>query len=322
MRFIKSILFFFLVLGVLNLLLRSMFLFKSSKFTKRTDSNEQISRLIQNTNFIKTIKILNIKENDTSDLKYKFKTKNHAANKSMKSIYFKPNKTETKQIVNKFDFKYILRTNESLCKVNSNLLMIALVTVSPVNFRHRNVIRSTWATSHNQLNKHFRVVFIIGQSLKRKVNDAIHLESKQNGDIVQFDFIDSYYNLTTKTIMGFRWASTYCSNAKYTLKVDDDVVVNIDNLLAYLNRVVLDKNYQTNKMMCRFASRQSPIRNKKSKYYLSEKEYPNKTFDPFCLGPAYIFTMDLSAKFSHLASFTPKIKLEDVYVGVGFFYYF
>ena len=226
---------------------------------------------------------------------------------------------DSRPIINTFDYKYILRPSESFCKIKTNLLMIAMVTVSPVNFNQRSVIRSTWATTHNQMEENFRVVFIIGQSLKSEINNAIQLEHKQNGDIVQLDFFDSYYNLTTKTIMGFRWVSTYCSNARYTLKIDDDVVVNLKSFLGYLNRISKDQNYQTNKMMCRYSARQAPIRNSKSKYYISVKEFSKKVFDPFCLGPAYLLTSDLNERFYHLALFTSIFKLEDVYVGVRVF---
>jgi len=224
---------------------------------------------------------------------------------------------DSRPIINTFDYKYILRPSESFCKIKTNLLMIAMVTVSPVNFNQRSVIRSTWATTHNQMEENFRVVFIIGQSLKSEINNAIQLEHKQNGDIVQLDFFDSYYNLTTKTIMGFRWVSTYCSNARYTLKIDDDVVVNLKSFLGYLNRISNDQNYQTNKMVCELR-KGLPDRRKKSKYYLSKVEYPKSIFDPFCHGPAYLLTSDLTQKFYELALFTIQIKLEDVFLGVIF----
>ena len=67
----------------------------------------------------------------------------------------------------------------------------------------------------------------------------IKAESFIYGDIIQENFIDGYYNLTLKTIMGFKWSSKYCSNAKFIMKLDDDVVVNTFDLLNYLNRIYL-----------------------------------------------------------------------------------
>ena len=40
-------------------------------------------------------------------------------------------------------------------------------------------------------------------------------------------FQDIYYNLTLKTVMGLKWCSIYCNQAKYVMKTDDDIFVNI-----------------------------------------------------------------------------------------------
>ena len=40
-------------------------------------------------------------------------------------------------------------------------------------------------------------------------------------------FQDIYYNLTLKTVMGLKWSSIYCSQAKYVMKTDDDIFVNV-----------------------------------------------------------------------------------------------
>ena len=40
-------------------------------------------------------------------------------------------------------------------------------------------------------------------------------------------FQDIYYNLTLKTVMGLKWTSIYCNQAKYIMKTDDDIFVNV-----------------------------------------------------------------------------------------------
>ena len=61
----------------------------------------------------------------------------------------------------------------------------------------------------------------------RKENDLYR-------DIVQEDFIDSYRNLTVKSIMALKWATKYCKNAKLIFKMDDDTLVNTFLLLKLL----------------------------------------------------------------------------------------
>ena len=53
-------------------------------------------------------------------------------------------------------------------------------------------------------------------------------------DIVQEEFTDTYVNLTYKTISGLKWVSHYCRGARYVLKIDDHVFVNMLNLLDHL----------------------------------------------------------------------------------------
>ena len=61
-------------------------------------------------------------------------------------------------------------------------------------------------------------------------------ESIKYKDIIMENFIDSYGNLTLKTMMGLKWASRYCGRAKFVYKVDDDMFVNVQNLLKYLQQ--------------------------------------------------------------------------------------
>jgi hypothetical protein len=228
---------------------------------------------------------------------------------------------DKKEIVNNFNYNYIIKPNDTFCdtKNSDGLLLVAFVPISPKNFNHRKVIRSTWA--NHQLLKNFRVVFMIGESSQKELNDEIMEESKLNGDIVQLDFADTYFNLTTKTIMGFKWVSTYCSNAKYTLKVDDDVVVNINRLLKFVKRISTNQAYQTNHIFGRFFDNGAPVvRVNISKFYLSKEEHPNDFFVPYCEGPSYMLTTDLTRKMYGLSFFTTQFKFEDVYVGVNFFF--
>ncbi len=64
----------------------------------------------------------------------------------------------------------------------------------------------------------------------------VHLESEalEYKDIIQFGFEDVYYNLTLKHIALIRWAHRKCYEAKYILKTDDDVIVNIKYLTKNL----------------------------------------------------------------------------------------
>ena len=222
------------------------------------------------------------------------------------------------------DYAYIHRPRDDFCvrdTVSRDLLFVALVPVSPKKIEHRAIIRSTWAQKQATFN--FKVVFIMGHDDTNKsgysisINEMIKQESEIYGDIVQINFSDTYYNLTTKTMMGFRWVSTYCGNAKYTLKVDDDMIVSVTHLTDYLNGLIKSTTHQTNSLLCMYHKRSFVFRDKSSKFYLSKEEYSQDNYDPYCDGQAYMLTTDLVVKMYNASLYVAQIKFEDVYVGVS-----
>lgn len=104
----------------------------------------------------------------------------------------------------------------------AGFLLLIIVTSNPVNHENRMLIRNSWGKNVAAT----RTVFMFGESENATITKRIEHESKQYGDIVQGTFIDAYRNMTYKHVMGLKWAAHHCSNAKYVLKADDDVVVN------------------------------------------------------------------------------------------------
>jgi hypothetical protein len=63
---------------------------------------------------------------------------------------------------------------------------------------------------------------------------SVEREQQKYGDIVQADFIDSYFNNTIKTMMGFKWAVTLCPNSKFYMFNDDDMYISTKNVLRFI----------------------------------------------------------------------------------------
>ncbi len=71
-----------------------------------------------------------------------------------------------------------------------------------------------------------------------------------------------------------------------------------------------------NTIMCRVWKSSLVQRNKSSKFYQSEKEYPDNYYPTYCDGPAYLMTTDLTLKLLNASFKTKKFKFEDIYVGI------
>lgn len=73
------------------------------------------------------------------------------------------------------------------------------------------------------------------------MQDSIEDESNLHGDIIQENFIDSYNNLTLKSVMLLKYISQHCDKVEFILKSDDDMFVHVQNLLM-LVRQFSEKN--------------------------------------------------------------------------------
>ena len=99
-------------------------------------------------------------------------------------------------------------------------------------FKKRQFLRNAWIRKLKDRN--VSVYFLIGLNRDPLVNHELQSEAKQYEDIIQFGFIDHYYNLTLKSISMLRWIENSCQ-IPYILKTDDDVMINAKNLMNRLN---------------------------------------------------------------------------------------
>ena len=193
----------------------------------------------------------------------------------------------------------------------SRFLMINLVIVRPEDVYRRMLIRSTWANATNKNGT--TSVFVCGINEDKTVNDLLIYESFHFNDIVQVDFMDTYFNLTLKSIIAFKWIAMHFTSdqVQYVLKVDDDVVVDLENLLKMAN----DKFIQTRSAFyCFEVSDVMVNREKHHKFYLSKQEYEHEKFPIYCSGSAYVLTFGLLKKIASLQSYPNYLKFEDVYI--------
>lgn len=61
------------------------------------------------------------------------------------------------------------------------------------------------------------------------------------GDIIIANFKDTYRNLTLKALYMVEWTSRYCSNARFFMKTDDDVFLNVPLVLDFIAKIQVHK---------------------------------------------------------------------------------
>lgn len=103
----------------------------------------------------------------------------------------------------------------------------------------RIAIRQTWGqlTSYPEVT----IAFVVAKTNDQSVVNSMKEESRTYQDMIFADFEDRYDHLTLKTIAMLEFANTYCSKAAFLFKTDDDMFINIDLLLSYIESFKLDE---------------------------------------------------------------------------------
>ncbi|XP_053355109.1 beta-1,3-galactosyltransferase 2 isoform X1 [Clarias gariepinus] len=214
-------------------------------------------------------------------------------------------------------YKYVINQPDK-CRNQNVTFLVLLIPVEPYNSEARDAIRKTWG--NESIAEGIVRLFLMG--VKNTSHDpgaldilqrSLRAESQQHRDIVQQDYIDSYYNLTTKTLMGMHWVSRYCPTARYVMKADSDMFVNTEYLIEKLLKGNIPREmYFTGYLMRGY----KPNRNKESKWYMSPELYPSESYPTFCSGTGYVFSGDMAKRIYATSLSIRRLHLEDVYVGL------
>ncbi|NXO93476.1 B3GL1 acetylgalactosaminyltransferase, partial [Certhia brachydactyla] len=193
--------------------------------------------------------------------------------------------------------------------------LVILVASSPRDVKARQAIRITWGSRDSWWGQRIVTLFLLGQDTQREDRAAVlsvEDESILYGDIIRQDFMDTYDNLTLKTIMAFQWLSEFCPNARFLMKTDADVFINTPNLVKLLLQLNSSENVFTGyPLIDNFA-----YRGFDRKRYISHEEYPFRLYPPYCSGLGYILDGKLALRTYELMGHVKPLKFEDVYVGI------
>ncbi|KAG8573980.1 hypothetical protein GDO81_008988 [Engystomops pustulosus] len=207
-------------------------------------------------------------------------------------------------------YPYLIEEEEK-CRAQTPFLLL-LIPSDPQEFHIRNVLRNTWANESLLNNVHIIRLFLLGRTTIDE--EKVINESSQFHDIVMQDFIDSYYNLTVKTLMGMEWVARWCPGVRYVVKIDTDMFFNpwflVKNILQPEGPP--KKNFFTGFILYNAL----PHRDKGSKWYMSMKTYSKKFYPLYCSGTGYVFSGDLAEKIYWAAEGLQMFPFEDVFVGM------
>ncbi|XP_066304234.1 beta-1,3-galactosyltransferase 1-like [Branchiostoma lanceolatum] len=216
------------------------------------------------------------------------------------------------EVINPHPYTFIIN-NPDECK-GSDVFLLVIVTSGPENHGLRYAIRHTWGNESNVPGTVIKTLFAVGKPDNALIQQGLERENDVYKDIIQEDFIDSYNNLTVKTVMCLKWASEFCPYAKFVLKADDDTLVNIYCLVRRLRELnsTMTKRFVTG----RVHSVAMPHRSLGHRWYVSRDDYPRPTFPKYPAGFAYVISNGITGLIYEVSLTLNYLPLEDVFLGL------
>lgn len=200
----------------------------------------------------------------------------------------------------------------------SQIFLLFAIKSNPRNFEQRQAVRETWGKEGvYQSGLRVRTVFLLGTSLTGDcdLNPLLSFEAKYFGDIVQWDFHDSFFNLTLKMNMLLQWTLKHCPHVSFVFSGDDDVFVNTPALLSYLQS--LDASKASRLYAGDVISTASPHRDPSNKYYVPLSFYDGP-YPAYAGGGGYLFSGALLQPLYSILSVIPFFPIDDVYAAMCF----
>ncbi|KAK3104699.1 hypothetical protein FSP39_008044 [Pinctada imbricata] len=214
--------------------------------------------------------------------------------------------------INTWEFEYIHNPKEA-CQSNW-IEILFVIKSSSGNTNRREAIRKTWGREALNYGGS-KIIFSLGQTENFEQQSEIEEEAGIYKDILQSSFLDTYRNLTLKTMHNIRWISEFCSTAKHVVMLDDDVILNMKNVVKFFSDV---KPFERKQLFAGYvATKSKPSReNKNNKFDVSYEEYPFTCYPDYVSGPLILTTSKVIQMFDAAIPYVKRFVFEDVYLGM------
>lgn len=208
-------------------------------------------------------------------------------------------------------------------------LLLMAIKSTELNFKNRQAIRQTWGREgwmagqkRNSVGGYVRRVFLLGkkdtEELRDDISESLRTESIHHGDILQWGFKDTFFNLTLKDVLFWSWFSRFCNRTLFVFKGDDDVFVNTPKLVTYLQDQL--RKPQAHKTMKDFMvgdviRAAAPQRTSESKYFIPESFYKG-LYPTYAGGGGVVYSGVLTQRLHNISKRVHLFPIDDVYVGM------
>jgi len=194
----------------------------------------------------------------------------------------------------------------------SDPYLLVVVCSAVDNWEARVAVRESWAKDQSTLSG-VRVVFLVGHLVNNSRQEQLAEEQESFGDLVQEDFLDSYANLTVKSVMLLKWFTQSCEKGakgpQYVLKTDDDMYINLVKLWE-----LVQANKKPQLLMGSLICNAVPIKDPYNKWYVPKYMFAERRYPNYLSGTAYLMSRQALAALYQASFDSPLFHLEDIYI--------
>ncbi|XP_054636424.1 N-acetyllactosaminide beta-1,3-N-acetylglucosaminyltransferase 2a [Dunckerocampus dactyliophorus] len=195
-------------------------------------------------------------------------------------------------------------------------LLLAVKTLVP-HFGQRQAIRQTWGRTGVLANRTVATVFLLGQTLSQDhfpdLRGMLGREAELHGDLLQWEFRDTFLNLTLKEALFLDWFHHNCPRARYVLKADDEVLVNTLRVLDFLEALPLVKSKDL--FVGDVIWNAGPHRDQKLKYFVPQSVFTGE-YPPYAGGGGYLLSGDVALRLQDVSRQVVLYPIDNVYTGM------
>ncbi|XP_075707187.1 acetylgalactosaminyl-O-glycosyl-glycoprotein beta-1,3-N-acetylglucosaminyltransferase-like [Rhinoderma darwinii] len=200
-----------------------------------------------------------------------------------------------------------------------DVFLLLAIKTAPENFERREAIRRTWGEEKTYSGAKLKRIFLSGvpraKEQTKRMMELLSTESQIYGDILQWNFEDSFYNLTLKQVLFHQWFHQKCPGAQFIFNGDDDVFVNTLNVITYLQSTEISGR-KSHLFVGALNEFMPLIREKNSKYYVSKEIFPSDSYDPYCGGGGILISSFTASSIHKESQYIALIPIDDAYLGM------
>ncbi|KAF7643309.1 hypothetical protein LDENG_00241990 [Lucifuga dentata] len=195
-------------------------------------------------------------------------------------------------------------------------LLLAVKSLVP-HFDRRQAIRESWGRVGVLANRTVVTVFLLGNTMVvdhfPDLSEMLGHETELHRDILQWDYRDTFFNLTLKEVLFLDWFNQHCPHTQYIVKGDDDVFVNTLRIIDFLEG--LSKVKAKDLFIGDVISNAGPHRDHKLKYFIPESVFVG-SYPPYAGGGGYLYSGELARRLYSISQQVVLYPIDDVYTGM------